>query len=73
MVDSGRVRKQFLRLKGMCYEAGPDMDFHADYPMRISTVERGGVIKVYAEQCVKGQLMWWPYVNYFTSLPVRPA
>jgi hypothetical protein len=70
------IRKQFLRLKGMCHVAGPAMcvcDLQADFPMRISTVERDGIIKVYAEQCVNGQLMWWPYVNYFTSLPVRPS
>jgi hypothetical protein len=72
MTDSGTVRKQFLRLKGMRFEADPS-DVHADFPMRISAIERGGVIKVYAEQCVNGHLMWWPYVNYFTSLPVRPA
>lgn len=60
------LHKPFLRLRGVRHEAGPAVcicDVRADYSMRISFTTRDGLVKAYAEQCVNGQLMWWPYIN----------
>lgn len=69
--------KPFLRLKGTHFQAMPACCCECvdDYPLRISFIERDGLVKAYVERCVNGVQEWWPYANLInkSSLIILPS